>query len=257
MAYNVNYIDAVRATVALPVSGTKRPKEGPKMANEGKKRVATAEETNTTSEAAPVATGEMVTRGKGGDVAVSGTTAELLKSMGMNPNEMGGLEQVQSGGITKWLDLRAFQMDPEAPREKPVKGNGNAFAGGLLGRQEIEVDDNEQGELNADGVKVRYFYMLKLMSPCPVAYKDEEKKEVREVAQPGEIIAVGERHALKALRELCDDGGVYVIVIRPHSRIKVAATRTMWTFDMFKQTIRPPMKVKAELVQQHQKPIPF
>jgi hypothetical protein len=190
------------------------------------------------------AKGELV---KKGDPAAE--LAALMGSLGIAPDEAQGLEQVQSGGLTKWIDLRRFQVDPEAPREKPVKGGGEfkAFAGGLLGIEEIEVDEGEQGEINADGVKVRYFYNIKLMTPCPVAYKNENKEEVKEIAQPGEIIAVGERHALRGMRELATDGGLYVVVIKPHSRIKVSPTRTMWTFDMWKRTIRPPMKVKAEL----------
>lgn len=199
---------------------------------------------------------------KKGDPAAE--LAALMGSIGISPEEAQGLEQVQSGGLTKWIDLRAFQVDPDAPREKPVKGNGQAFAGGLLGMQEIE--DEESGELNADGIKVRYFYNIKLMTPCPVAYKNENKEEVTEIAQPGEIIAVGERHALRGLRELATDGGLYVVVIRPHSRIKVSPSRTMWTFDMWKKVVRPPMKVKAELTAPRSagaimgadgKPIPF
>lgn len=204
--------------------------------------------------------GELV---KKGDPAAA--LAAMIGSLGISPDEAAGMEQVQSGGLTKWIDLRRFQADPNAPREMPVKGDGEfkAFAGGLLGIEEIE--DEDSGELNADGVKVRYFYNIKLMTPCPVAYKNENKEEVKEVAQPGEIIAVGERHALRGMRELATDGGLYVVVIHPHSRIKVSPSRTMWTFDMWKKTIRPPMKVKAELtgprstqmVGTDGKPIPF
>lgn len=176
-------------------------------------------------------------------------TQALLKSLGLSKEDSEGFEQIQTGGITKWIDLRAFQSDPMAPREKPVKGNNKAFAGALLGRHEIEVDDSEQGEINADGTKVRYFYTFRLMSECAVAYKNEDKEEVREIAKPGEIIAIGERHHLKTLREHTEDGGLYIFVIRPHSRVKIGAGRTMWTFDIAKKTVRPPLKVKAELVQ--------
>lgn len=162
----------------------------------------------------------------------------LFKSMGM---ESDGMEQIQSGGITKWVDLREFQTDPNCPREKPVKGNGKGFGGFLLGVQEIE--DEDSGEPNADGVKVRHFYTIKLAGPCPVSYKNEEKVEVKEIAQQGEIVAIGERHALRGLRELATDGGVYLIAIQPDSRIKVGNGRTMWTFNMWKRVVKAPAKV--------------
>lgn len=179
-------------------------------------------------------------------LAVSDEMSKLLKSMGMKPTDVEGIEQVQTGGLTKWIDLRAFQKDPNAGQGVAVAGNGQGFAGILIGRQEIE--DEENGELNADGVKVRYFYNLKLVTPCPVSYKNENKEEVKEIAQPGEIIAVGERAKLAMMREWSEDGGTYLAVIRPHSRIKIQGGRTMWTFDMWKKVIKPPMKVRAELV---------
>lgn len=158
--------------------------------------------------------------------------------------DMEGSEVIQSGGVTKWVDLRKFQANPEAGDKEAVKGNGKAFAGALLSRQEIEVDDSESGETKADGTKVRFFYLLRLVGPCPVSYKDENKDTIEEEAQPGEIVAIGERHHLRPLRELCDDGGLYVLVIKPHSRVKIGANRTMWTFDVVKKTLRLPMKMQ-------------
>lgn len=157
--------------------------------------------------------------------------------------DMTGAESIQSGGLTKWVDLRAFMSNPNAGDKEPVAGNGKAFAGVLLSRQEIPVGEKESGEVNADGAKVRYFYLLRLVSICPVAYKDENKDPVEEIAQPGEIVAIGERSKLLPLRDLCEDGGLYVIVIKPHSRIKVGGGRTMWTFDLVKKTLRQPAKL--------------
>jgi len=174
-------------------------------------------------------------------------TAALIKSAGVDIEDLGGMEGtevIQSGGVTKWVDLRKFQDNPQAKDKEPVKGNGRAFAGALLSRQEIEVDDDESGEVKSDGTKVRYFYLLRLLAPCPVTYKDENKDTIEEDAQPGEIVAIGERHHLKPLRELCEDGGLYVLIIKPHSRIKISATRTMWTFDVAKKTVRAPVKMQ-------------
>lgn len=175
-------------------------------------------------------------------------TAALIKAAGVDMDDFGGMdnaEVIQSGGVTKWVDLRKFQVNPAAKDKEPVMGNGKAFAGALLSRQEIEVDDDESGEVKADGTKVRFFYLLRLLAPCPVTYKDENKETIEEDAEAGEIVAIGERHHLKPLRELCEDGGLYVLAIKPHSRIKISATRTMWTFDVVKKTLRAPVKMQV------------
>jgi len=175
-------------------------------------------------------------------------TAALIKAAGVNMDDFGGMdnaEVIQSGGVTKWVDLRKFQVNPAAKDKEPVMGNGKAFAGALLSRQEIEVDDDESGEVKADGTKVRFFYLLRLLAPCPVTYKDENKETLEEDAEAGEIVAIGERHHWKPLRELCEDGGLYVLAIKPHSRIKISATRTMWTFDVVKKTLRAPVKMQV------------
>jgi hypothetical protein len=174
-------------------------------------------------------------------------TMAVVKAAGIDVStvDMDGAETISMGGVTKWVDLRAFQADPAAAQGVPVKGNGKAFAGALLSRQEIEVGEDESGEVKADGTKVRFFYLLRLAAPCPVTYKNEEKETIEEEAQVGEIVAIGERHHLKPLRDLCDDGGLYVLVIQPHSRIKISAKQTMWTFNIVKKTIRPPVKMQV------------
>ena len=171
-------------------------------------------------------------------------TAALIASAAIDGSlDMGGSEIIQSGGLTKWVDLRAFMADPKVGDKEAVAGNGSAFAGALLSREEIPVSDKENGEVKSDGTKVRFYYLLRLVSPCPVAYKDENKEPVEEIAQPGEIVAIGERSKLLPLRGLCSDGGLYVIVIRPHSRIKIGGGHTMWTFDLLKKTLRAPAKL--------------
>jgi hypothetical protein len=170
--------------------------------------------------------------------------ATVLTAAGISSDDLQGAEVIQSGGITKWVDLRSFMEKAHAGDREAVKGNGQAFAGALLSREEIPVDEDESGEIKADGTKVRFYYLLRLISPCPVAYKDENKEEIKEVAQPGDIVAIGERNKLKPLRALCEDGGLYVIVIKPHSRIKIGGGQTMWTFDLLKKTVRLPAKVQ-------------
>lgn len=174
-------------------------------------------------------------------------TMSVVQAANIDPAnvDMEGAETISMGGVTKWVDLRKFQDNPNAAQNQAVKGNGKAFAGALLSRQEIEVDEDQSGEVKADGTKVRYFYLLRLASPCPVTYKNEEKETIEETAEMGEIVAIGERHHLRALRDLCDDGGLYVLVIRPHSRVKIGGGQTMWTFDIVKKTIRQPVKMQV------------
>ncbi len=173
--------------------------------------------------------------------------ANALKDLGFGDMSEAPLEQIKSGGIQKWLNLKAFQADPNAPQNKAVAATGKMFAGILIGRQEIEVDDDEAGELNADGHKVRFFYNLRLVTPAPVTFKDDSGASQEGEAKPGDIIAVGERHTLKDMRALSEDGGTYCIVIKPHSRISIGRGQTMWTFDMWKKTLRPPMKISADV----------
>lgn len=174
----------------------------------------------------------------------------VINAAGINASDidMAGAEVIQSGGLTKWVDLRAFMADPKAGDKEAVAGNGKAFAGVLLSRNEIPVDEKDSGELKTDGTKVRFYYLLRLLAPCPVAYKDENKDDVEEEAQPGEVVAIGERDKLRPLRELSADGGIYALVIKPHSRIKIGGGHTMWTFDIVKKTIRPPIKAQVEVV---------
>lgn len=174
----------------------------------------------------------------GGELIKKGNPdADLLAIAGGDD----GFEMIQTGGVSKWLNLKAFQADPNAATNVAVKANGKYFKAALLSRQ--EMTDENSAEENADGVRVRYFYNVRLLTPCPVTVKDENGQSKEEMAQPGEIISVGERHALKALKEMAEDGGQYVVVIRPHSRIKIGGGHTMWTFDMAKKTIRPPVKI--------------
>lgn len=169
----------------------------------------------------------------------------LMAKLGLEGSEMEGFEPATVGGLTKWIDLKSFQTDPNAAQSTAVKGTGGGFAGILLTRQEM-ADDN--GEPNANGERVRFFYTLRLVAPCPVTYKDEDKVEQKETAQAGDIVAIGERHHLKQWRELCDDGGIYAVVVRPHSRIKIGGGHTMWTFDTWKKVVKAPMKIHAEVM---------
>jgi hypothetical protein len=156
-------------------------------------------------------------------------------------------EKVSSGGVAKWVDMRAFQSDPNAPQGKAVTGNGKAFSGVLLGMGAVEVGEDDNGEIDeTTGVKVRYFYTLKLVSPCPVTFKDDSGADQAAIAEPGDIVSIGERFALKTWRDLVKDGGSYAFVIRPHSRIK-RGSRTMWTFDIWKKVLRAPAN-RTELV---------
>jgi len=173
---------------------------------------------------------------------------DSIKGLGFNTDNV-TVEHVQQGGVTKWLDLKQYMAKPDAAQNQPVGGNGEFFAGLLLGRQEMEDDKSE--DINADGVKVRYFYTVKLgkmtdkMMKAHCTYKDEDGKAVKYDAKEGDIIAVGERHSLKTMRTWVDDGGLYFVIIRPHSRIGIGDGQTMWTFDVTRVVLKaPPPKVE-------------
>src|SRR2546430_5816893 len=167
-----------------------------------------------TSNEAPskVEKGELVKHGgKAGALAKPEQAPDIgnaLEDLGFKSDAP--MEKMQSGGIAKWVDLKEFQLDPKAGQNEPVKGNGKILAGLLLGRQEIEDD---KGEENHDGVKVRHFYQFRIVKECPVEYKDEDGNKVKSVAQPGEIVSLGERFSLRVLRDWCEDGGLYAVVI--------------------------------------------
>lgn len=148
-----------------------------------------------------------------------------------------GAEVIATGGVTKWVDLREFMDDPDAGDKDPVKGNGKTFAGVLLSRERFGGE-----ETAVEDKKVRHFYRLRLVAPCPVVFKDENKDEISEIAKVGEIVCIGERHHLKLLQPLCEDGGEYLIAIRPNSRIAIGGGQTLWTFDVVKKTLVAPTK---------------
>ena len=178
--------------------------------------------------------GELVKRGGGN--GSSADLAKLVTEMGLTAADAEGLETISTGGISKWINMKAFQDDPLAGQNAVVKGNGRSFAGFLIGRHEIE---DEKGEENAEGVKVRHFYTIRLTAECPVEYKDENGMKVEETAYAGEVVQIGERHQLKPLRNLADDGGLYWVLITPHSRVRIPGNQTMWTFGVQKKTFRP------------------
>lgn len=166
-----------------------------------------------------------------------------LSALGIDIDKLGPVEHVQQGGVTKWLDMKKYMVDPTIAQNMPAGANGDFFAGLLLGRHEIE---DEKGEENADGVLVRHFYTIKLATPAHCYYKDEDNKPVSMEAKPLDIIALGERHSLRALREWAADGGTYLVIIKPHSRIRIGGQQTMWTFEVKRIVINsPPPKVEV------------
>lgn len=195
--------------------------------------------------------GEVVSNGKKGEIAKSDTRLDAefkegLEALGFRTEAP--VETVQTGGITKWVDMRAFMSDPTAPDGKPCKGNGRFIAGLLLSRHEMEDDEN--GEVDPDsGKRLRYFYTIRLSQPCPVTYKNENREDVKEEAAVKEIVALGERYSLRnELRKFADDvanGGIIAVGILPVERIKVSPSRTMWTFDVKRIVIRHAPKLVA------------
>jgi hypothetical protein len=176
-------------------------------------------------------------------------STELAKKMilpaDLQKMSEGGYDIIQTGGTTRWVNLRMFQEDPGTPQGKPAKGNGMFIEGVLLDRQEIADD---KGEENQDGELVRNFYNIRLLNTCPVSYKDDNKVTVEEIAVAGDVVAIGERSKLSMFRQWSEDGGLYQVIIQPHSRIAIGGGHTMWTFNVGRKILRPAMKVRAEIV---------
>lgn len=158
-----------------------------------------------------------------------------------------GFEVVSTGGATRWVDMEKFR-ETGSRQGAPCKGNGKVIAGILMDMQKIAGINQETGE-----VETRFFYNLQLVAPCPVIYKDEGGIPHEEEAKVGEVVALGERSKLEWMRECATDGGMYQILIVPHSKIPVGKGRTMWTFTAGKKALRAPTKVRVESLA----PLPF
>jgi len=150
-------------------------------------------------------------------------------------------EQIQTGGQDRWVHLEAFLEDPAA--KGPAHANGSVFAGVLTGKTEVEVGDDEPGgEDLPDGRRVRYFYTLVLRSPCPVMWREGGKGGSIQtaIAEVGTAVNIGERTKLRILRPLTEDGGQYLVVIKPDEKINVGRPQPMWTFGVWKKVLRQP-----------------
>lgn len=198
--------------------------------------------------------GELVKRDEGGDLTTAAPGLGFLKTLGME-KDLAGFEQTASGQVTKWFDIRPMMSDPTVSDKEPTKALPNVgFAGVLLGMGEMtvqegeggeEVEDEETGEVR----KVRMFYFLRLQTTCPVTWKDEKNEEHTDMAQPGELIAVGERFAFKKWRALAADPGRYVVVAQPveRRRLRRNPKRLMWHFNLWEKELpRPTPKVRVE-----------
>lgn len=140
-------------------------------------------------------------------------------------------EVVATGEITKWVDMSddgMFTPDDEGAEAQPI-----IIEGVLLSRESIEDEDDDGNPI------VRYFYNVRTMRPVPVKYKDEDKVEVTEIAQPGDIVAIGGRAKLEMLNKWATDGGIHQIFLRPTKKIKIGRGRQMWLFDIGHKLIRP------------------
>jgi hypothetical protein len=150
---------------------------------------------------------------------------EMLHSAGLSVADATQFEIVATAGQTKWVNLQQF-LEPA--------WSGKTFVGVLIARKSIP----DAKKTNPDGTpQRRYYYLLQLVSPCPVSYSDENGDGVDEVAQPGEIVALGERSKLEILGDLIAQGGVQMVMIRPNAPIAIGHSQTMWTFDIGRRVL--------------------
>jgi hypothetical protein len=225
---------------------TRKQPEGTKMSD----KTATKKHEETTDDL-PVASGELVKHNpNAGGIAPNA----VLSKLGLKPADLEGFEQTSSGEITKWFDLRQMMEDPKVSDKSPAKAKPNSFFGGvLMGVSEMKVDEGESGaeeitdEETGEVRTVRYFYFLRLTTPCPVTWKDDEGKEHSGTANPGDIIAVGERFAFKKWRQLVADGSYYVIV-QPTARrpLRKNPKRLMWNFNVWEKCLKLHPKLRVQ-----------
>lgn len=226
------------------------------MSDDKKKGAKTTEnsnpETTPGGDVTPIS-GELVKASSKSELAAKDKeAAAFMAGLGLKVEDLRGFEQTASGDLTKWFDLRAMMEDPSIPDKLPAKAKPNVgFAGVLLGMGEMQVDPNEAGaeeiedEETGEVRSVRYFYFVRLISTCPVSWKNDNNEDKTAVAQPGEIIAVGERFAFKKWRALATDGGVYQVVVQPveRRRLRRNPKRCMWHFNVWEKTLKPAAKL--------------
>lgn len=168
------------------------------------------------------------------------TAAAALEEKALEKTKKGGsliqfmpddYEVIATGELTKWVDMSdsgMFSPNPESDEEFPI-----IIEGILLSRESIEDEDDDGNPI------VRFFYNIRTMRQVPVKYKDEDKVEVTEIAQPGEIVAIGGRAKLDMLNKWATDGGIHQVFLRPTKKIKIGRGRQMWLFDIGHKLIRP------------------
>ena len=188
------------------------------------------------------------------EVAKAPAPGEMFAGFGFKPQELAAkVETVQTGGIPKWLEMKGFLKEGVSVGDRDAvtadQVNGRYVSGWLLGRQDIP--DEKGVETNDDGEKVRFYYLLQIVNPAPVSYKNDNDERVFEEAQPGEVIHISERFNLQRLKGFCDElraGAKIAVGIKPVSRRKIKGGNTMWTFFIEKFEAVPPRTVVGEVV---------
>ena len=158
---------------------------------------------------------EIMKRGKSAPMVSSDPTKNICGFGDMQDMSDAGFEVIQTGGTTKWVKFEA----------------GDALHGVLMDMQLLPDDEEESGS--------RRYYNFRLKSPCRVTYKDPDSgAKMEDMAQPGEIVACGERSKLMWLAEAAASGAIVEYVLQAHTQIPIGKGRKMWTFNVGRKVIK-------------------
>ena len=159
---------------------------------------------------------------------------EKVENLDLSKYVPEGYEIEQVGELNNWVVFETTGdvsfLPEDWPADKPV-----IVEGILLSRESWE---DEEG-------KTRYFFNIQLKRECPVNFKDEEGIVHAEIAQPGSIVALGDRAKMGVLHRLIDSGGSYQVFVAPSKKIKIGKGRKMWLFHVGKKVLREPRLPKV------------
>lgn len=173
------------------------------------------------------------------------TKKQQTAKNGAAPSNGGDLLSQINIGSTEGFQNLSNEVDlyyvPEYPKDS---GNGNPVRGIVLEMRERKPEplDAKRPEL---GMKEpSRFYLLRSTGRFIVAYKDENDKKAYRLCEPGEIVWVDERHALKQLEgfmpKLVRGQTVAAeICFVPKKKVNLGGGRTVWKGQLSGQVVKP------------------
>lgn len=118
---------------------------------------------------------------------------------------------------------------PDGPQNWVKFEEGLVIKGNLIGRFERKNRTNN---------KIQYFYQIQLTEPLKAWRKPNKEDPAEEVqCEAGETVCIDEKHKLKCLQDIIDDGAKYSVVIHVEDQIDLDNQQTMWNAAVFHKRI--------------------